>query len=557
MTGSSTVFISYRREDSAGHAGRLFDRLASKLGRDHVFRDVDNIRPGENFTEAIRRKIEASDVLFVVIGPRWLTAAGPHGQRRLEDPTDLVRLEIEMGFERKMRVIPVLLPGAAMPTANELPDTLASLARLNAYEIRETHFDQDVRQLIAEVKFSSRLNPYLLSRARAMYLVILAIVFVAAMVFSRFWLHPLFVMTREQARDRLARLDLTYDTDRFVAAVREGDAAAVSLFLQAGMKPDAAPSALATALDEGHPEVAKALIEAGANVDRALLSVAQNGNEDLLPLLLSRKPSQEGLSGALYLAAEGGHIKFVKRLLDVGLNPNDKWGGNVPLHGAAYGGQTETVTLLLDRGADVNEVDTGTGGNGETALHYASRSGENTVEIVTLLLRAGASANAQDSSGNTPLMNALDHRDIALMLLQSGANVNLRTNDGTTALMYAAGRHLTGMIKVLVDKGADINVQNKRGWTPLMWTSGAIDSVDDPETVQSVIANGADVNTQDFDGWTALMYAAREGLERAVRVLIGARADRQKQNKHGQTALTIANINSRKQIVSVLSGHVH
>jgi TIR domain len=134
---SPTVFISYRREDSAGHAGRLFDRLVSRLGRDHVFRDVDNIKPGENFIEAIRRRINASDVLFVLIGPRWLNAVDAEGRRRLEGADDLVRLEIEMGLERKLRLIPVLLPGASMPAERELPETLAPLSRFNALEIRE------------------------------------------------------------------------------------------------------------------------------------------------------------------------------------------------------------------------------------------------------------------------------------------------------------------------------------------------------------------------------------------------------------------------------------
>jgi ankyrin repeat protein len=290
-------------------------------------------------------------------------------------------------------------------------------------------------------------------------------------------------------------------------------------------------------------------------VNRALLSVAQNGNEDLFHLLLSKKPSHEGLAGALYLAAESGHIKLVRQLLDMGLSANDKWGGNVPLEGAAYYGQIEIVKLLLDRGADVNAVNTGSGGNGETALHYSTRSEANTPDIVRLLLSAGASVNVQDKSGTTPLMNALNHRDIALMLLQSGANVSLRSDSGETALMYAAGRHLTGMIKILVERGADINAKNKHGWTPLMFSSGAIDLADNPETVQAVLDNGADVNKQDFGGWTALMYAVKGGLNGAVRMLIGAGADRDKRNKDGQTALQLATINAHKQIISMFGKH--
>jgi ankyrin repeat protein len=367
------------------------------------------------------------------------------------------------------------------------------------------------------------------------------------------------LMPPERARDELTRMGLPYDTETFKQTAREGDAAAVTLFLRAGMKPDektpGTPSALEFALDEGHPAVAKILIQAGANVNRSLLSVAQSGNEDLFHLLLSKKPDQEGLAGALYLAAENGHIKLVKQILDIGLSANDKWGGKVPLNGAAYGGRTDVVKLLLNRGANANAVDTGSGGTGETALHSATRSEANTLNIVGLLLGAGASVNVQDKSGKTPLMNALDHRDIVFLLLQSSANLNLRDDVGATALMYAAARHLAGMIKVLVDKGGDINAQNNRGWTPLMYTSGAIDSVDDPETVQAVLDNGADVNKPDVNAWTALMYAAQKGLNGAARVMIGAGADRDKRNKDGQTALQLATIDAHKQIISMLCSH--
>lgn len=408
---ASTVFISYRREESAGHAGRLFDRLVGKLGRDHVFRDVDNIRPGEDFADAIRQRIQASDVLIVLIGPRWLSAADGEGRKRLEDASDLVRLEVEMGLERKMRVIPVLLSGAAMPDAKELPATLAPLTKFNAFEVRDTHFDLDVVQLIAETKAPWRLNPLLLLKTRPIYLAILAAVLLTAIVASLYWVRPALLMTPERARDQLARMGLSYEPETFKQSARDGDAVAVSLFLRAGMKADAAtpgtPSALEFALDAGHPAIAETLIQGGAKVDRALLTVAQNGNPDLFELLLSKKPSHEALTGALYLAAAYGHAKLVKRLLDLGLNPNEKWGGDLALQGAAYGGGTEVVKLLLDRGADVNAVNTGSGGNGETALHSATRSGASSAEVVALLLGDGASLNAQDSYGETPLMLAL------------------------------------------------------------------------------------------------------------------------------------------------------
>src|SRR5882724_631325 len=106
---STSIFISYRREDTVGHAGRLFDRLVERFGREHVFRDIDAIEAGENFVEAVQQKIHASDVLLALIGPRWLTAVDTEGRWRLVDEQDLVRVEITTALARNLRVIPVLL----------------------------------------------------------------------------------------------------------------------------------------------------------------------------------------------------------------------------------------------------------------------------------------------------------------------------------------------------------------------------------------------------------------------------------------------------------------
>jgi hypothetical protein len=145
---SPAIFISYRREDSSGHAGRLFDRLVEHFGKERIYRDVDTIQAGENFVEAVRQKVNVSDVVLVLIGPRWLTATDDEGRRRLADENDLVRLEIATGLERNIRVIPVLLQAVSMPRAKDLPSALAGLAQRNAFEIRDTYFDQDVAQLV-------------------------------------------------------------------------------------------------------------------------------------------------------------------------------------------------------------------------------------------------------------------------------------------------------------------------------------------------------------------------------------------------------------------------
>jgi ankyrin repeat protein len=269
---------------------------------------------------------------------------------------------------------------------------------------------------------------------------------------------------------------------------------------------------------------------------------------------MGKKPSREALAGALYQAAESRQIDIIKQLLNSGLTPNDRWAGHLPLHGAVFGGETEIVKLLLDRGADVNAVDSNSGASGETALHIASQGeAKSAPDIVGLLLGSGADVNVKDDEGTTPLMNALDHREIALMLLAQGADVNLRNQGGNTAVMYAGARHLTGMIQILVRKGADINAQNNAGATALMNSSGAIDSVDDPDTIQAILDNGADPNKFDHDGYTALMYAAQQGLNGATRVLIAAGADPGKRNKEGKAALQLANTNNHKQTAAILN----
>ena len=142
------IFISYRREDTAGHAGRIFDRLREKFGRDKVFMDVAGIEPGVDFVEAIDRAVGSCDVLLVIIGKKWLTCADASGNRRLDDPKDFIRLETATALRRDIRVIPVLVQDAAMPGEGDLPDDLKKLARRQATEIGDTHWDSDTEQLI-------------------------------------------------------------------------------------------------------------------------------------------------------------------------------------------------------------------------------------------------------------------------------------------------------------------------------------------------------------------------------------------------------------------------
>jgi TIR domain len=109
------IVISYRREETAYPAGWLFDRLADRFGGGQVFKDVDSIDPGDDFVEVITRAVGSCDVLLALIGGEWLTITDAHGRRRLDNPEDFVRLEIEAALERDVRVIPILVDGRGCP----------------------------------------------------------------------------------------------------------------------------------------------------------------------------------------------------------------------------------------------------------------------------------------------------------------------------------------------------------------------------------------------------------------------------------------------------------
>lgn len=141
----TAVFICYRREDSAGHVGRLQDHLQRK--HIFVFRDLDAIALGTDFRTVCKAEITKCDAQLVVIGRHWANAQGPHG-RRLDDPADLVRQEIEVGLSTGIRVIPVLVDGATMPPRAELPPSIAELTSLNALELSYQWWDSAVRKLV-------------------------------------------------------------------------------------------------------------------------------------------------------------------------------------------------------------------------------------------------------------------------------------------------------------------------------------------------------------------------------------------------------------------------
>jgi glycerophosphoryl diester phosphodiesterase len=142
------IFISYRRQDSAYPAGWLYDRLAERFGPDQIFKDVDSIELGDDFVETITNAVGSCDILLALIGQEWLDIAGSDGSRRLDDPDDFVRLEIEAALDRKVLLIPILVEGALMPAADQLPPSIAPMVRRQALELSPTRFRADTERLL-------------------------------------------------------------------------------------------------------------------------------------------------------------------------------------------------------------------------------------------------------------------------------------------------------------------------------------------------------------------------------------------------------------------------
>lgn len=152
-SSAARIFISYRRQDTAAYAAHLHDTLCRRFGQARVFRDLDTIAPGQDYPDVIERAISATTAVIVLIGPRWATIEGPDGSRRLDDPEDLLRVEIETALAKEVTLIPVLVGGASMPAKKDLPPKIAELADHNA-EIFSWH--EDVARLGKQIAAAER-----------------------------------------------------------------------------------------------------------------------------------------------------------------------------------------------------------------------------------------------------------------------------------------------------------------------------------------------------------------------------------------------------------------
>lgn len=142
------IFISYRHGDSLKDARAVGEHLRARFGHENVFLDRASLQGGEDFVEQIDRRLASCTALLVVIGPRWLNVTTAGGRRKLDDPKDLVRLEIATALKRDVVVIPLLVDGATMPNAHDLPKPLVKLPRLHALTIRDEAWDADIRLVV-------------------------------------------------------------------------------------------------------------------------------------------------------------------------------------------------------------------------------------------------------------------------------------------------------------------------------------------------------------------------------------------------------------------------
>jgi len=143
---ASTVFLNYRRSDSAGFVGRLEDHLQDRFPGIQFFRDIETIAPGVDFVDEINKRLDACNIVLAVVGPHWLSEKGSRG-RRIRDPDDWVRRELAVALARRALVIPVLVGGAKMPSAGELPDDLRRFSEIQAHELTDERWDFDVQVL--------------------------------------------------------------------------------------------------------------------------------------------------------------------------------------------------------------------------------------------------------------------------------------------------------------------------------------------------------------------------------------------------------------------------
>ncbi len=323
-------------------------------------------------------------------------------------------------------------------------------------------------------------------------------------------------------------------------------------------------TALMIALENGHEELCKLLLERGADVNvtamdhwdkgkTVLILAAENGHEELCELLLERGADVNAVGNegwtALMFAAKNGHKEVCELLLergaDVNAVGNEGW---TALMLAAENGREEACDLLIRRGAKINLVDEDK--DGKTALMLAAQNGH--WEVCYLLIGRGAKIDLADKDGKTALMLAAQngHRGVCGLLIGMEAKIDLSDRDGKTALMLAAHEGQKEVCDLLVIMGAKIDLSDKDGKTALMLAA----QNGHREVCELLIGMEAKIDLSDKDGKTALMLAAENGHERVCYLLIGrgAKIDLADEDKDVKMALMLAAHEGQKEVCDLL-----
>jgi ankyrin repeat protein len=546
----SSIFLSYRREDASGWAGRLTADLRRRIPTGTVFQDISTIEIGEDFHQAIEQALQSCAVVLVMIGPGWLTARDRQGRRRLDDPNDVVRAEVAAALQRTdLKVIPLLVGGAAMVPAEDLPDDVRPIVRRHALELSDSRWDHDVGVLVQHLGGVPTLAKLTAHRPRGLLTAASLAAITLAIALAGMWFgsrsppevrgdkpvarpevkerttpasdaFPTVARQGESpsastaisaqpqrpgvdrpaqpaasegraaaAKQAIERRGWSYSGETFVVRVAKGDVEGIQLFLEAGIDPNAVDrdhaSALMWAAGNGDRNTVQALLRAGASIT-----------------LKTRRGT------ALDWASSAGHDEIVALLVSaVGQNAI-----NEAFVTAAGFGHKSLLLLLKDRGAQVDKV-------GAEALTFVARYDN-----------LGKSESAE--------------RDTVLALLDMGVEINARDQDGATALMYAAerGRKLT--FHALLERGADVSLKCEcRGWSGGGWSALSLSlRGGHGEIADALIASGADVNAISTSGRTPLIIAVENSMvdPSTVSRLLAKGADPKAKDKEGRTALAIA-----------------